>query len=150
MTQARLDQEIRTRLEAGGSIAGLRLDDRRAHNRQLTTLRVAKLSAGTSEALCIVRNASSGGMMIDGAGAMERGQLVTVDLNNEQQVTGRVVWQKDGLTGVQFKQRVDLDTVLAKPAILKGGKSPRLPRLSIQRAAALRHETKRVPVTICD
>lgn len=124
--------------------------ERRENDRHLTTLRVAKLVTESSEGLCIVRNASAGGMMIDAMLVIEPGQIVTIDLNNDHQVEGKVVWYRDGLAGVQFDEALDIDSVLAKPGVLKNGMSPRLPRLEIEGSVELKYSNRSITANICD
>lgn len=124
--------------------------ERRSHNRYKTVLRVAKLSASDARGLCVIRNVSPGGMLIDVHSSFEPGEAVTIELSDERQIAGRIAWQQQGLTGIQFNERVDIDVILAKPTKLSDGKSPRLPRLEVQSPAKVQHEGRTIAAEMRD
>ena len=111
--------------------------ERRADERLLPTLRVAKLIGANSEQLIRVRNISAGGLMADTAQAPPQvGEQVSVELSS-QQIPSSVVWIREGTVGLKFDQNVDLGELLAgrKP---RHGFRPRPPRLDVRCKASIR------------
>jgi hypothetical protein len=111
--------------------------ERRADERLLPTLRVAKLIGATSAQLIRVRNISAGGLMADTTQAPPSvGEQVSVELSS-QKIPSSVVWTREGTVGVKFDQNVDLGELLAgrKP---RHGFRPRPPRLDVSCKASIR------------
>jgi PilZ domain len=114
--------------------------DRRQHARNVKVMRVARLKDIQLHAECLgmVRDVSSGGMMIDAHFPLEIGQSVSVALLDDQELTGDVVW-KDGKTvGVKFVEEVAVDQILAKPSVKADGTRARLPRFKADKSVSLR------------
>ena len=110
--------------------------ERRADERLIPLLKVAKLVSGDSERLMRVRNISAGGLMAEIADCPEIGERVSVELSS-QKIPSSVVWTRDGLIGIKFDQSVDLGELLAgrKP---RHGFRPRPPRLDVDCKASIR------------
>ncbi len=111
--------------------------ERRADERLLPTLRVAKLIGANNEQLIRVRNISAGGLMADTAHAPPQiGESVSIELSS-QKIPASVVWIRDGTVGLKFDQNVDLGELLAgrKP---RHGFRPRPPRLDVRCKASIR------------
>ncbi|HUE78356.1 MAG TPA: PilZ domain-containing protein [Sphingomicrobium sp.] len=119
------------------STAVPRPSERRADDRLLPTLRVAKLIGANSEQLIRVRNISAGGLMGDTVQAPPQvGEQVSVELSS-QKIPSTVVWIREGTVGLKFAQNVDLGELLAgrKP---RHGFRPRPPRLDVRCKASIR------------
>lgn len=126
--------------------------NRRKHVRKVRVMRVARLQNQhlDAEGLGMVRDVSPGGMMIDAHFELEIGQTVAIALFDDQELTGEIVW-KDGQTvGVRFDRPVPVEQILAKPATNQDGRRPRLPRLTVRKAAQLVVNEKLVAAIICD
>ena len=111
--------------------------ERRADERLLPTLRVAKLIGANSEQLIRVRNISAGGLMADTTSAPPPvGEQVGVELLS-QKIPSSVVWIREGTVGLKFDQNLDLGELLAgrKP---RHGFRPRPPRLDVSCKASIR------------
>ena len=111
--------------------------ERRADERLLPTLRVAKLIGAGSEQLIRVRNISGGGLMADTTQQPPPiGEAVSIELSS-QKIPSSVVWTRDGTVGLKFDQNVDLGELLAgrKP---RHGFRPRPPRLEVACKASIR------------
>ena len=111
--------------------------ERRADERLLPTLRVAKLVGENSEQLIRVRNISAGGLMADTTQPPPPiGTAVSIELSS-QKIPSSVVWIRDGTVGLKFDQNVDLGELLAgrKP---RHGFRPRPPRLEVACKASIR------------
>lgn len=126
--------------------------DRREHSRHITVMRVARLSNQSTgvEGLGVVRNVSSGGMMIDARIATEIQHIVVVSMLDDQCVTGEVVWQDGTSIGLRFAERADVGSVLSKPARDETGKRVRLPRLTVNQTAEIKTATASYEVALCD
>ena len=118
------------------STAVPRPEERRADERLIPLLKVAKLSAPSGERLMRVRNISAGGLMGEVANPPAVGEQVSIDLSS-QHIPATVTWIRDGLAGLKFDQHVDLGELLAgrKP---RHGFRPRPPRLNVECKASVR------------
>lgn len=112
--------------------------ERRGDERHIKILRVGILVFDGRRELCLIRNISAGGLMAHLYSNMHSGQRVTVELKTNQQVSGTVVWVRDGNAGIAFDTPVDIGELLANPPVLDNGWRARSPRVDIERLATLR------------
>jgi hypothetical protein len=124
--------------------------ERREHERLLTIFRVAKLTSGHDESLCIARNLSSGGMMIEVLAQYDLSQRIHVSLTEDQHLEGSIVWQRDFTIGVQFESEINVMDVLAKRPVIRSGYMRRAPRMPIRKNAQIRIGSTALPIEICD
>ncbi|HEU5482135.1 MAG TPA: PilZ domain-containing protein [Sphingomicrobium sp.] len=110
--------------------------ERRADERIVPLLKVAKLTTDSGERLVRVRNLSAGGLMAEIAEAPPVGDRVSVELSS-QKIPSSIIWTREGLVGIKFDQTVDLGELLAgrKP---RHGFRPRPPRLDVGCKASIR------------
>jgi hypothetical protein len=110
--------------------------ERRADERLIPLLKVAKLICEAGERLMRVRNIAAGGVMGEVVDCPGVGEALDVELSS-QRIPSKVVWVRDGLVGIKFDQSVDLGELLAgrKP---RHGFRPRPPRLSVGCSASVR------------
>jgi hypothetical protein len=126
--------------------------DRRQYARNIRVMRVARLTDVQlhAEGLGMVRDVSPGGMMIDAHFALEIGQVVSIALMDDQELTGEVVW-KDGQTvGVHFDSEIAVEHILAKPAYTSDGSRARLPRFAICKDVRLSVDTQQITAELND
>jgi small nuclear ribonucleoprotein (snRNP)-like protein len=105
--------------------------DRRVGERQLSVLRVARLVAGEVDALCLIRNISTGGMMIECFHPLAPGDRVTIELKSDRQLGATVRWVDAHHAGVSFDAPVEISKLLAHQdsSVRFGrGRSPRFER----------------------
>ena len=126
--------------------------DRRSEERsQLSVYRSATLRWQDYEALCLIRNISSGGMMGKLHTDMMPGEPVTVEIRSGTLTPGHVVWSHDNLVGVQFDHRIDVLEVLHAPV---SGEADtllqRMPRVRISCPVSLLVDGTRQQVTLVD
>jgi hypothetical protein len=124
--------------------------ERRENQRHLTICRVAKLTSGDDESLCVARNISSGGMKIDVLAHFDVGQAVRVSLVDDQYLDSKIVWRRDYTIGIQFETEIDVMHALAKPPVKRNRYRRRMPRMPIRERAQLRVGLRALPVEICD
>ena len=110
--------------------------ERRADERLIPLLKVAKLVSESGERLIRVRNISAGGVMAEIGDSLPVGEPVALELSS-QKIPSTVTWIRDGLIGIKFDQTVDLGELLAgrKP---RHGFRPRPPRLHVDCKASVR------------
>jgi hypothetical protein len=110
--------------------------ERRADERLIPLLKVAKLVSDNGERLMRVRNISAGGVMGEVSDPPAVGEPVAIEISS-QKIPSSVVWIREGLAGIKFDQTVDLGELLAgrKP---RHGFRPRPPRLNVECKASVR------------
>ena len=110
--------------------------ERRADDRLIPLLKIAKLIGSDRERLMRVRNITAGGLMGEVTDCPSVGNQLSVELSS-QKIPSSVVWIREGLVGIKFDQTVDLGELLAgrKP---RHGFRPRPPRLEVNCKASIR------------
>ena len=88
--------------------------ERRSSPRNISVLRTALLRTSHGEELCLVRNISIGGLMVQIFSDLDVADPVTVEFKSEHSTRGRVVWRQDNLAGIQFSHPIDLSDILSK------------------------------------
>jgi hypothetical protein len=111
--------------------------ERRSGERYLSLLRVGALMIGDRRELCLIRNVSTGGMMIRPYSPIDAGTRLSVELKHGETVSGVAQWSENGLTGVVFDTPMDVVTLLSASG---GAPRPRMPRVELNCTASLRHE----------
>ena len=117
--------------------------ERRQHARSLRVMRIARVAVPEThtEGLGMVRDVSSGGMMIDAHFDLQLGQTVSIALLDDQELTGTVAWKEGNVLGVRFAEEIAVDQILAKPSTKPDGKRARLPRFAVRKPLQLRIDT---------
>lgn len=118
--------------------------DRREHARNIKVMRVARLKDIQLHAECLgmVRDVSSGGMMIDALFPLEIGHHISVALVDDQELTGEIVWRDGRTVGVKFNHDISVEKILAKPATKVDGRRSRLPRFQTCRPARITYDNR--------
>jgi hypothetical protein len=128
------DQLIETTLYSLARSAPKR-PDRRTADRFLSLLRVGAIVADGRRELCLIRNISSGGMMIRAYAPIAEGTPLSIELKQGEPVKGIVQWVDGSLTGVTFDRPIDVIALLAQTG---DGPRPRLPRVEVGSTAWVR------------
>jgi len=123
--------------------------DRRSDDRHLSLLRVGSMMIGDRRELCLIKNISSGGMMIKAYCHIDPGTRISIELKHGEPVAGTALWSEGDSIGVQFDQPVD---VLALLTWSSDGPRPRMPRVEVDcvawvREGAVVHRTRAVNVS---
>ncbi|MEQ9662263.1 MAG: PilZ domain-containing protein [Parasphingopyxis sp.] len=115
--------------------------DRRVGQRYMTVLQTGKLTGENGDELCLIRNISSGGAMLELFSDIDTGETVTIEFRMGLVVEAIVRWIEDGRCGVAFAAPIDVHQVLSP-----GGSrmAPRAPRLSVEGNAAIECEGERI------
>lgn len=124
--------------------------DRRENQRHVTILRIGKLITSRSQELCLVRNISSGGLMLHVYSPRTVGERVEVELKTGHRLRGVIRWVRDANVGVMFDEQVNVADVLANPALFEDGTKPRAPRLDVSCNATVRAGAQLCQVGVCD
>src|SRR6185295_3433282 len=102
--------------------------ERREGDRQLTLFRVGSLMIGDRRELCLIKNISSGGILIRAYCTIAVGTRVSVELKCGESVDGTALWVKGDTVGVEFDKPVDVVELLATSM---EGPRPRMPRIEV-------------------
>ena len=126
--------------------------ERRQHARSLRVMRIARVAVPElhTEGLGMVRDVSSGGMMIDAHFDLQLGQTVSIALLDDQELTGTVAWKEGRMLGVRFAEEIPVEQILAKPSTKPDGKRARLPRFTVQKPVQLQVDTVIAEANLCD
>lgn len=109
--------------------------ERRADRRHLAVLQIGKLILRDRQALCLVRNISAGGVMVQSTTPLRADDPIAIQLKASDAIPGRIAWVKELSAGISFNAPIDVDHVLLpdpESTIL-----PRQPRLEVTANAKL-------------
>lgn len=125
--------------------------ERREERRdKLSVYRTAILRGQGGEALCLIRNISSGGLMGKLAATLAPGDPISVEIRSGSLINAHVVWTGDGTVGLAFDAPINVLEVLQAPASGDAGLPQRMPRIRVVCAASLVVEGVRQQTTLVD
>lgn len=112
--------------------------------RVTTILLIGKLISRHGEALCRIRNLSSGGLMTQAHVELMENEPVQIELKAGDRLSGRVRWTEAGCMGIAFDQPVEVGSLLARAAMRNAVQGRvRGPRFAVRCPADLRSEGRR-------
>ena len=120
-----------------GSDCAAPSSDRGSGDRYFSLLRVGALVIDGRRELCLVRNVSSGGMLIRPYSPLELGTRVSIELKQGESFSGSVQSSDRCVVAVAFDQPID---ALALLRVSGTGPQPRMPRIDLNRAAWVRND----------
>ncbi len=102
--------------------------ERRTGNRHISVFRVGRLIDREGDQICVIRNISSGGVMIEANRLPPSGARVFVETRSDRRIPATVRWVHEREAGVQFDEEIDVAAMLReeRPSILRN--QPRAPR----------------------
>ena len=117
--------------------------------RHVSLYRVGALTVAGRRELCVVRNVSTGGLMLTAYSPIEPGARIAVEFKQGEPVQGIVAWSDSSSVGVRFDEAVDVAAILANPA---EGLRPRMPRIGIESRITVRegdalHEVRALDIS---
>ncbi|MEO8548070.1 MAG: PilZ domain-containing protein [Sphingomicrobium sp.] len=121
--------------------------DRRESDRQLTLFRVGSMIIGERRELCLIKNISSGGMLIRAYCTIEPGTSLSIELKCGESVDGIARWVEGDTVGVAFNEPVDVVELLATSM---EGPRPRMPRIEVDCVIWVRDGADVHRVAVCD
>lgn len=122
--------------------------DRRQESRQITVRLVAKLRTPLREELCLVRNLSSGGLTTHIYSAIDADGGISFEFASGVVITGKIIWQRDSMAGVQFDERIDPALILSIRERFPDAPAPRAPRVELSIPATARTEGVHFPIVL--
>lgn len=112
--------------------------------RVTTILLIGKLLSGHGEALCRIRNLSSGGLMAEVHVPLAVDDAVQIELKAGNRLSGRVRWTREGRMGVAFDETVEVGSMLARATVRTTAEGlARAPRFAVDCPIELRHDRRR-------
>ncbi len=126
------------------------VQERRKKERQLTVFRLAKIASGAAEGWGFIKNISGSGVMIEIHPSFEMDDTATVALTDDVALTASIRWRKDTLVGMQFKNEINVNELLASLRVHNKYHLSRLPRVHMRQAIVFRIGSTLVKAEICD
>lgn len=124
-------------------------EGRSVEARRLTTLRVGTILIDGRRELCLIRNVSAGGLRAHVYSPLKEGQKVSVELRTDQQTSGSVSWVREGSVGIEFDNKIDVESLLAGQSADNDWRH-RMPRVEVDRLGELRIGARIYPINTCD
>ena len=103
-------------------------DDRRSGERHISVLRVGRLVWDEGDQLCVVRNISPGGLMLECLHPPAVGQKLLVELRSDKRMPGVVRWSREGTAGIAFDREINVEKMLKEDRSTLLRVRPRQPR----------------------
>jgi hypothetical protein len=103
--------------------------------RHLTLFRVGVLTIGDRRELCLIKNISTGGMLVRAFSEIAVGTELSIELKQGETVVGRAQWVDEESVGVCFDRPIDVHSVISLP---QEGPRPRMPRIEVDCFATIR------------
>lgn len=102
--------------------------ERREGNRHISVFRVGRLACDGHDQLCVIRNISVGGVMIEVNAPPPVGARIRVELRSDRSLAATVRWARERSAGVAFDAPIDVAAMLKeeRSSILR--MQPRAPR----------------------
>lgn len=102
--------------------------ERRTGNRHISVFRVGRLVDDHGDQICVIRNISSGGVMIEANRIPPPGARIIIEMRSDRYLPATVRWARESEVGVQFDVPIDVAAMLReeRPSILRN--QPRAPR----------------------
>ena len=104
--------------------------------RVVSLYRVGALTVDGSRELCVVRNVSSGGLMLNSYSHIQPGTPIAVEFKQGETVDGVVAWSNGNNVGMRFDAPIDVTAILAPSC--PEGRRPRMPRICIESRISVR------------
>lgn len=144
-----------TELSFGSSVPerlpeALDAEQRSERREQLSVYRVAALRWRSGEALCLIRNLSSGGLMGRLAATLMPGEPVEVEIRSGAPIAAHVAWTGDGMIGLAFDERIQVLDVLHASVVGSPGLLQRMPRIRVSCPVGLIVGEVRQQATLAD
>ncbi|WP_242123779.1 PilZ domain-containing protein [Sphingobium sp. Sx8-8] len=112
--------------------------------RVTTILLIGKMFSRHGEALCRIRNLSSGGLMAEAHVPLTEDDPVRIELKAGDQLSGRVRWTTAGRMGIAFDQPIEVGETLARAMVRTAEQGlVRAPRFAVDCPVELRSDGRR-------
>lgn len=125
-----------SRLSPGPDLAAGYPSISEREERHVSLYRVGALAVAGRRELCVVRNVSSGGLMLNSYSDIKPGARIAVEFKQGESVEGMVAWSNGTSVGMRFDEPIDVAAILATGTT--DGRRPRMPRISIESKISVR------------
>ncbi|RYG88992.1 MAG: PilZ domain-containing protein [Alphaproteobacteria bacterium] len=139
-----------TEISFGKEVPGPGGERRHESRERLSIYRTATVRWGKFEALCLIRDISSGGLMGKLHVDLMPGENVTVEIRSGSLIAGRIAWSANGSVGIAFDAPIEVLEVLHAPHAGKPGLKQRMPRVRVSCPVSLLVDGNRHQVTLVD
>lgn len=113
-------------------------------------LRVGRLTTDADDQLCVVRNISTSGLMLECLHAPPVGAAIVVELRSDKVMRGEVRWSRAGAAGIQLLREIDVEQMLKEDRSSLLRVRPRQPRFKRHGTVRLIGEAEPVVGRILD
>lgn len=127
-----------------------RLEERRKEARFKLILRAAIIEQGGTSSFCLVKNVSSTGVQLKLYTQLVLGMVVTLQVADEEAISGRVAWIDGDTAGISLEEELDAATLLRVQQKLDPRKRRAFPRLGVEARATLRTGGRVLRATVRD
>jgi phage gp46-like protein len=124
--------------------------ERRSAQRQVAVILVAKLSIGSNNSVCRIKNISTSGALLETNTSLFQGQSVTIELRSDLRAFGRVMWSNNGHAGIKFDAQIEVARYLLRSESKLNRIKARAPRYQCQAIATLVVDGSRITCTMDD
>ena len=124
--------------------------ERRSGARHVAVILIAKLTVGSVHSVCRIRNISISGALLELSHVIAPGQKVLLELRSDLVVSGKIVWTKNGHSGVQFDNHIDVSQYLSRTESRLNRIKVRAPRYRCTADALLEHNGQMFACTLFD
>ncbi|MBO9517769.1 MAG: PilZ domain-containing protein [Porphyrobacter sp.] len=109
-------------------------------------IRAAKLVSSEGEYLCVVRDASEGGVSVRLFHPLPTDAPLTLELQNGDRYPLLCVWEEEGKAGFRFENPADLERIVESPSRF----AKRAVRMNISLPCVVRFGEREVNATLCN
>lgn len=126
--------------------------ERRTGNRHLSVFKLARLVIGDHDQLCVIRNLSERGMMIQTHRPLRPEQRIAIEVRSDQCFPATVRWSRSNTAGVELDSPISVPELLqaAVTPTLRRGIKPRAPRFRRNAGAQIRLIDGRLATDLLD
>lgn len=122
--------------------------ERRSGQRHMTVFKVARISGSNTDDLCLIRNISAHGVMVETLLPLHEGDHVTIEIRSDKHLDGTVRWSREGAAGIQFDHPINVNQTLGKDAQGRSLERARAPRFTRSAKANVRCERQLLSASI--
>lgn len=124
--------------------------DRRTNDRQISILRLVKITSDLAEGWGMIKNISSAGVMIEIHPDFALADRINILFTEAYELAANIRWRKAGSIGAEFDQPVNIEELLAKTVKPQNGQKSRVPRVRISSPVALKKGIMTIRAEIYD
>lgn len=124
--------------------------ERRSDTRYRIIVRIGLLEQAGRASFCLVKNISKSGAQVEVRSASFEQDIVRLRVADEEPIDGEMVWIRDGLAGISFREGLEDPALLRLQQKLSPSRRRSVPRIRAAACAALRVDGRTFPIVVCD